>query len=224
MDFRLISFGGKRQGLLAKWRGKCFELLVQLKSQELSLKQERQSELAAQNECHASLASHASRARVLELELENRQAELSVLSAANESLSERLSAAQQERDTLVQRGKQDLESSVELARFVDSLLKQYTQIEESFRLASRKLSHLDQRVEFAKNRLSVVRALYQSSGSSGNQLKKNILEMTTNLSSIHGSIIEQQQQQQQQSESIQQQTEKQQQVEKISKILKKFNL
>lgn len=69
-----------------------------------------------------------------------------------------------------------------MKNFVNSLILNYQKIEQSFRTANKKLNHLDQRVEFAKNRLGVIKALYSSKREEIQ--RANILD----LSSIHGSI------------------------------------
>jgi chromosome segregation ATPase len=175
----------KRQGLLNKWRTKVYELLVQLKTQEINYKQERHMEEKTIEECMATLADQTSRNRILENIVEDKKAELTVLSNDNTTLNEQLTLLKGENEKLEKKCKEDLQSSVELNKFINSLVKQYTSIEESFRLANKKLNHLDQRVEFAKNRLGVVKALYSQKEAKRNN---NILEMTSNISSIHGSI------------------------------------
>jgi hypothetical protein len=175
----------KRQGLLNKWRTKVYELLVQLKTQEINYKQDKHMEEKTMEECMASLADQTSRNRILESMIEDKKAELSVVSNDNTALNEQLSTLKDEHAKLEKMRKEDLQSSIELNKFIHSLVKQYTTIEESFKVANKKLNHLDQRVEFAKNRLGVIKALYSQKEAKRNN---NILEMTSNISSIHGSI------------------------------------
>jgi chromosome segregation ATPase len=177
----------KRQGLLNKWRTKCYELLIQLKSQEIEYKQERHAEEKTIQEYAAALNDQNSKRRILENIIEDKKAEITVLCNENTNLSEQLSVLREENENLHKKGHQDLQSTQELKEFVTTLIKQYQTIEDSFRVASKKLNHLDQRVEFAKNRLGVIKALYSNSKSQESKRSvNNILDM--NLSSIHGSV------------------------------------
>lgn len=171
--------------MLNKWRTKVFEMLVQLKSFEINFKQEKHLEEKNLQEFADRLENETSRARILENMIEDKKAELCVLSNDNTVLNEQLSILKETNGDLEKKRQQDLQSSLELKNFVDLLLKDYQKIEESFKTANKKLTHLDQRVEFAKNRLSVVKALY---GRRDVELKRgNVLNMTSNLSSIQGS-------------------------------------
>jgi DNA repair exonuclease SbcCD ATPase subunit len=175
----------KRQGLLNKWRTKVYELLVQLKTQEINYKQDKHIEEKTIEECMAALDDQTTRNRILENIIEDKKAELTVLSNDHTALGEQLSTLKDEHSKLELMRREDLQSTIELNKFVNSLMKQYSTIEESFKLASKKLNHLDQRVEFAKNRLGVIKALH---GQKEAKRTANMLEMTSNLSSIHGSI------------------------------------
>jgi coiled-coil alpha-helical rod protein 1 len=180
----------KRFGLLGKWRNKVFELLVQLKTQEISYKQEKNLENRSIQDCLSKLDEQINRNRILENVIEDKKAEITVLSNDNTHLNEQVNALKDVNEKLEKKCEQDLQSTTELKSFIDSLLKQYQTIEDSFKLANRKLTHLDQRVEFAKNRLGVIQALYNRRESHlKEELRRaNLLEMTTNLSSIHGSL------------------------------------
>ena len=175
----------KKQGLLAKWRNKVFELLVQQKSQEILLKEERSLEDKTIQEFADLLDEEKAKNKILENVVEDKKAELSVAVGDNTVLNQQLSILKEANENLERKQSQDLQSSMELKSFVNSLLKQYQSIEDSFKVANKKLTHLDQRVEFAKNRLGVIKALYSKKEE---PRKVNRLDMTTNLSSIHGSI------------------------------------
>ena len=180
----------KRFGLLGKWRNKVFELLVQLKTQEINYKQEKSIENRSIQECLNKLDEQINRNKILENVIEDKKAELTVLNNDNTLLNEQVSALKDVNEKLEKKCEQDLQSTTELKSFIDSLVKQYQTIEDSFKLANRKLTHLDQRVEFAKNRLGVIQALYNRRESHLKEeiRRANLLEMTTNLSSIHGSL------------------------------------
>lgn len=176
----------KTKGLLNKWRTKVFELLVQLKSQEVQAKQERNEVERARGECAEQLEAETSRVRILENVVEDKKAELSVVVSERTALSEQISALREQNEALEKQRADDLQSSRELRGHVERLVHDYVRIEESFRVANKRLSQLDQRVEFAKKRLGVVKALYA--------VKKPVvdnralsLNMTSTLSSIHGS-------------------------------------
>ena len=175
----------KKQGLLTKWRNKVFEMLVQQKSQEILLKEERSLEDKTIQEFADLLDEEKAKNKILENVVEDKKAELSVAVSDNTVLNQQLSILKEANENLERKQSQDLQSSMELKSFVNSLLKQYQSIEDSFKVANKKLTHLDQRVEFAKNRLGVIKALYSKKEE---PRKVNRLDMTTNLSSIHGSI------------------------------------
>ncbi|CAF0853387.1 unnamed protein product [Brachionus calyciflorus] len=172
------SMEKKKVNLLTKWRQKVYELLIQLKSQELYIKQEKCL-------CEKKLQSYeqkyleeSAKSKILEHVVEDKKAELTIMASDVSQLKEKNTALEKQRDL-------DLQSSLELKNFVDEIIKNYQLIEESFKMANKKLDHLDQRVEFAKNRLGVIKALYSSSGKKETPKEKNMLEMTSNLSSIH---------------------------------------
>ena len=176
----------KKQGLLNKWRNKVFELLIQLKSLEINSKLDSSSNDKMMREYNLRLEESKDKNKILENLIEDKKAELYVVQSQNLNLTQELSQLKEDHQDLVKKNSQDLQSSIELKKFVDELFKQYQSIEDSFKLANRKLSHLDQRVEFAKNRLGVIKALYKRKNYNDN---RNVLEMTENLSSIHGSLV-----------------------------------
>lgn len=197
-------------GLLGKWRNKVYQLLIQLKSYEISSKQDRNLVEKTLQEYLDRLEEAANKNKIFENVIEDKKAELSVITADKTILIDQVSALRDTNAELEKKHQMDLQSSLELQTFVTSLMKQYQTIEESFKLASKKLVHLDKRVEFAKDRLGVVRALYSGKEIAKLEQKRaNVLDMTTNLSSIHGSMdpnesnfnppisLDQQQQQQQ---------------------------
>ena len=186
----LLNNEKKRQGLLGKWRNKAFELLVQLKSLEITCKQERHLGDKTVQEYMARLDEEISKNKIYANVIEDKKAELTVLNSDNTLLTEQVSQLKETNVHLENKCMKDLQSSAELNKFVHSLIKQYQTIEDSFKVANKKLVHLDQRVEFARNRLGVVKALYiRKETHLKEELKRvNVLEMTTNLSSIHGSM------------------------------------
>lgn len=197
------------QGLLNKWRTKVFELLVQLKSDALSGRRERHEWEKRRGELCERVEAETSRARILENMLEDKRAEMSVLAAERTALGERVGQLDELNAELERRRADDSQASVELRTTVERLVSEYARIEESFRLASKRLAQLDQRVEFAKNRLGVVKALYEAArrkrasssappppppttiNPTTNEQKRATatlnFNMTSMLSSIHGS-------------------------------------
>ena len=222
----LMSSEKKRAGLLARWRHKCYELLVQLKTEHIVSGQERHAHERTIHEYAHKLGEQAAANRILANVVDDRTAELTQLGNDKSALGEELSVLRSANAQLERQRADDLQSTRELTKFVAALQSHYEVIEESFRAASRKLTHLDQRVEFAKNRLGLVQTLYasRSSNSNSNHNTKpttttavtnqpNLLDMTANISSIHGSLglndyqshqhQQQQQQQQQQKQQLQ---------------------
>lgn len=90
----------KRIGLLNKWRSKVYELLVQLKSQEISFKQEKNQEEKLIQDCMQKLENESAKNRILENIIEDKKAEISVLSADKTILSEQLSALKETNEKL----------------------------------------------------------------------------------------------------------------------------
>lgn len=178
----------KRQGLLSKWRNKVYELLIQLKSIEISSKQDKNMSEKTLNDYLDRLEVAMNKNKICENIIEDKKAELTVIASDNTVLIEQVSMLKETNDELEKQRKLDLQSSIELKNFVSTLMKQYYTIEESFKMANKKLLHLDQRVEFAKNRLGVVKALYSHKEAHENK-RSNVLDMTTNISSIHGRLL-----------------------------------
>ena len=175
----------RRIGLLNKWRCKVYELLIQLKSQEINFKQEKSFNQKEIDSYRQQLDDKSVKTKILENIIEDKKAEISVLNSDVSNLSEQISILKDQNENLESKQKKDLQSSMELKNFVEEIIKNYQLIEESFRTANKKLNHLDQRVEFAKNRLGVIKALYTSKPEN---LRGNILDMTVTLSTIQGSI------------------------------------
>lgn len=152
----------KRLGLLNKWRTKVFELMIQIKSFEIGNKQEKNLSEKTILEYIEKLDEMSSKNKILENVIEDKKAEICVLNNDNSRLAEQLNSLRDSHESLEKKCQQDLQSSVELKNFVNALIKNYDAIETSFKIANKKLNHLDQRVEFAKNRLGVIKALYST--------------------------------------------------------------
>lgn len=189
----------KYSGLLNKWRTKVFELLVQLKSQELSKKQDSHEIEKRRKEYSDRLETETSRVRILENMLEDKKAEISVLTVEKSALGERLSELGEQKAQLEKRRDEDVQSSLELKSTIEKLVGAYGKIEESFKAANKRLGQLDQRVEYAKNRLGVVKALYAAKATRDTEKRPPpqqppatqsllpTLNLTSIVSSIHGS-------------------------------------
>lgn len=170
-----------------RWRNKVYELLIQLKSLEINSKKDKNLAEKTLENYLERLEDAINKNKIFENLIEDKKAEISVISADNTLLTNQVTSLKETNEHLEKRNKMDLQSSMELKSFVTTLVQQYQTIEESFRLANKKLAHLDQRVEFARNRLGVVKALY--SRKEMQEIRRaNVLEMTTNLSTIYGSI------------------------------------
>ncbi len=127
------------------------------------------------------------RNKIFENIIEDKKAELSVVIAEKSALTQDIQSLKEANASLEKKHKQDLESSLELKHFVTGLMTQYQSIEKSFKLADKKLSHLDKRIEFARDRLVLIKTLYGRKEIP--EVKRgNVLDMTTNLSTIYGSI------------------------------------
>ena len=180
-----------RESLLYIWRNKVFELLVQLKSQEIHFKIDKDITEKSISEFECLLGEQESKNKILKNIIEDKKAELSVTNTNNAALNMQINELKEVNQSLLQKQSEDLQSSMELKKFVLSLIKQYQCIEDSFKIANKKLTHLDQRVELAKNRIGFIKAIYKRKESHHKEelnRKLNILDMTTNLSSIHCSI------------------------------------
>ncbi len=164
-----------------------FELLIQLKSHEINSKQDKNTADRTLQDYLQRLEDAISKNKIFENIIEDKKAEISVITADKSVLLESIHSLKETNASLVKKHKMDLESSMELKNFVTRLMTQYQSIEDSFRLADKKLSHLDKRVEFARNRLVLIKTLYGRKEPLEAK-RGNVLDMTTNLSTIYGSI------------------------------------
>jgi hypothetical protein len=181
----------KRAGLLTKWRNKVFELLVQLKSQELTCKLEKSNGEKSIENYLGRIENETNKNKILQNIIEDKKAEIVVLNSSNSMLTEQMNELKKRNELLERNSDEITQSSIQLKSFVDSLSKQYQNIENSFKLANKKLGNLEKRVEFAKSRLAIVKTLYSRKGA--NQKEEllnnaNLFDMTNNLSSISGFI------------------------------------
>lgn len=147
--------------------------MVQLKSQELSWRRDRSDAEKSQREYEERLETESSRARILENVIEDKKAELSVAMSDKTALSEQVARLRETNEQLERQRVADARASVELRMQVEKLVREYVRIEESFRMANKRLCQFDQRLEFAKNRLGLVKALYskqRSNSSAGSSL------------------------------------------------------
>jgi hypothetical protein len=132
----------KRGNLLTTWRNKVFQLLVQLESQEIKYKQElntSKTKIEDQSRLHSE---QVNKNKILQNVINDKKAELSVSKANNSHLTEQLNVLKETNDELEKKNNDNIQSSIELKQFINTLMKQYEQIENSFTKANRKLSHL----------------------------------------------------------------------------------
>jgi len=180
----------KQKNILKTWRNKVFELLIKLKKQEIRYKEEKNQIQKTFQETELRFSAQESQYKILQNLFECKKAELSQISAENKTLNEQFCLLKNKNEILTKKIAEDLQSSIELEKSVISMIKKYQNIEETFTLANKKLTLLDQRLEFSKNRLGVVRELNNPKMPVLNQeynRRMNLLEMTTNISSIHSS-------------------------------------
>lgn len=181
LEPKTLSPNVKRGNLLNKWRTKVFELLVQLKSDELVYKKDKHVFNKTLDEMSDKLENAFSQNKIYENLIEDKKAELYVSMKDNTLLNEQLSVLLSEKQSLETKYEKQIQCSVDLQKFVDSLMKKYQVIEDSFMQANKKLTHLDQRIEFAKGRLDIIKALQVRKE---NQHKEELKRMI-DLSSIH---------------------------------------
>jgi len=180
----------KQKNILKTWRNKVFELLIKLKKQEIRYKEEKNQIQKTFQETELRFSAQESQYKILQNLFECKKAELSQISAENKTLNEQFCLLKNKNEILTKKIAEDLQSSIELEKSVISMIKKYQNIEETFTFANKKLTLLDQRLEFSKNRLGVVRELNNPKMPVLNQeynRRMNLLEMTTNISSIHSS-------------------------------------
>jgi coiled-coil alpha-helical rod protein 1 len=180
----------KQKNILKTWRNKVFELLIKLKNQEIRFKEEKNQIKKTIQETELRLSAQESQYKILQNLFESKKAELSQINAENKTLNEQFCSLKDKNVILTKKIAEDLQSSIELEKSVISMVKKYQNIEETFTLANKKLALLDQRLEFSKNRLGVVKELNNQKMPVLNQeynRRINLLEMTTNISSIHSS-------------------------------------
>lgn len=86
--------------MLNKWRNKVFELLVQLKSLEINYKQEKSLEEKTIQDYLDRLEEQSNKNKILENVIEDKKAEICVLSADNSLLTEQVSALKETNQNL----------------------------------------------------------------------------------------------------------------------------
>lgn len=174
-----------RHNLLTKWRLKVFDLLVKNKTIELVSKQDRNEFKKNFKHLNEKLENAYNQNKIYENLLEDKKAQLYVTIQENNKLSENLIKFSGENASLKDTNEKNLQKTNDLKQFIDNFTKNYFKIEDSFKMASKKLINLEQRVEFAKGRLDVVKALQVHKETHYKDELKRLMNITQNISSIH---------------------------------------
>jgi coiled-coil alpha-helical rod protein 1 len=181
----------KKKCLLKVWRNKVFQLLVNLKDQEIRSNHEKNRIEKFLKESELLVCEQESQLKILRNLLENKKDELSQLNSEKKSLNELLNSLKDTNISLIKKINEDLHCSKELKQSIACVIQKHQNTEDAFTLADKKLTLLGQRIEFAKNRLVVLKDLKSAKRPVFNveqKVKMDFLEMTSNLSSIHSSI------------------------------------
>ncbi|XP_026576204.1 coiled-coil alpha-helical rod protein 1 isoform X1 [Pseudonaja textilis] len=149
----------KLQGLLTRWREKVFSLLVQLKSQELSHREDTKRLEKKVKEMEEDVASREQKAVLLLHSLEDKTAEADMERVRNKTLQAEMLRSNEQMHGFQQRAEADEKALQELADFVSRLKQQLMGQEERWKAALLRLLGLGNRVSFATKRVDIIQGL-----------------------------------------------------------------
>ncbi|KAM3843828.1 coiled-coil alpha-helical rod protein 1 isoform 2-T4 [Vipera latastei] len=149
----------KLQCLLTRWREKVFSLLVQLKSQELSHRDDTKRLEKKVKDLEEEVASSEQRAVLLLHSLEDKTAEADMERVRNKTLQAELLRSNEQMHGFRQRAEAGERALRELADFVSRLKQQLMGQEERWKAALSRLLSLGNRVSFATKRVDTIQGL-----------------------------------------------------------------
>nr|XP_039266900.1 coiled-coil alpha-helical rod protein 1-like [Styela clava] len=152
--------GNPEHVVIRRWREKVFELMVQLKSNEISTKNIQNKYTLAEKDLEEKLEEEQRVSVILEnqlceckAQLEMQERENSSLSGSNHHLTEKLKETEQ---TIAQLEESLVSMSENVAKSTGNLSQEF---QTKFSSLSEKTIHLEQRIMFASNRLRTVQDL-----------------------------------------------------------------
>ncbi|XP_039213083.1 coiled-coil alpha-helical rod protein 1 isoform X2 [Crotalus tigris] len=149
----------KLQCLLTRWREKVFSLLVQLKSQELSHRDDTKRLGKKVKELEEEVASSEQKAVLLLHSLEDKTAEADMERVRNKTLQAEMLRSNEQMHGFQQRAEAGERALRELADFVSRLKQQLMGQEEKWKTALSRLLGLGNRVSFATKRVDTIQGL-----------------------------------------------------------------
>ncbi|XP_033643565.1 coiled-coil alpha-helical rod protein 1-like isoform X1 [Asterias rubens] len=154
-----VDNGKKLQILLTRWREKVFELLVQLKSQDIveeTITRNHKWQVADLDE---NIISLRNKCQLLEHTIADRDAQLELERVEFQSLQEELMSVQQVAELLDSKLNGYEEAVPRLASLLQSFQVTHNGHEEKLNTASAKLASFDHRVSFAVSRINILKGL-----------------------------------------------------------------
>ena len=175
----------KKQSLLTKWRTKVFDLLVKYKSVELLFKQDKSKLNTTIKDLNDRLEHHSNQNKIYTTLLDDKKTQLYTTLQDHNKLNDNFNKIKHENEQFKILNEKNLQKTLDLKKFLDNMSNNYNKIDDCFKMANKKLINLDQRIEYAKERLDVVRALQTHKETRYIDELKRLMNMSENLSSIH---------------------------------------
>ena len=175
----------RKQGLISKWRLKVFDLLVKNKSIELLLKQDKSKLNITIKDLTDQLDHQFNQNKIYETLLDDKKTQLFTTLQENNKLNDNLNKIKNENNNLKELNEKNLQKTIDLKKYFDNMMHNYNKIDDCFNLANKKLLSLEQRIEYAKTRLDVVKALQTHKETHYKDELKRLMNISENISSIH---------------------------------------
>ncbi|XP_022104886.1 coiled-coil alpha-helical rod protein 1-like [Acanthaster planci] len=154
-----VDSGKKLQLLLTRWREKVFELLVQLKSQEIVGRNVRRDHKWQVAEFEEKMTSLENKCHLLEHSIADREAQLQLERGQSQSLQDELASVQQVAELLDAKLKDYEETVPQLTSLLQSFRQRHAGTEEKLCSLTARLGSFDQRISFAVGRIEILKGL-----------------------------------------------------------------
>ncbi|CEP00700.1 unnamed protein product (mitochondrion) [Plasmodiophora brassicae] len=152
---------GEGRDLLTGWRGKVFELLVQLKSLQMELKSVERAHESRQQEASSECVSLRARIDMLNSILENQMAENELLMARKKGADDALATeANRVQEMLLDRQRRK-ESDLALKKTIWQLFLCSQRSDQRFNDVFDELEGFSQRIHFALSRIAIVSEVFK---------------------------------------------------------------
>lgn len=150
----------KKYCLLTRWREKVYKLLVQLKCQELVLKDEERKWREENTALVETLLSEKSKCQMLELAFADKQAQLDLQIHRTNEIEKEFTVAQQLSLSLDDQLKTQQSSMQMMTTFVNRMWETYAERQEDLNKALGTLRAYNQRLTFASGRFDILKSQF----------------------------------------------------------------